>query len=97
MGDDPNGEEQALRLATTPEAVSEAGFYLGARAWVMNNPEKAAMLFQRVVDSGDHLATEYSMSKILLARLIRQIEDSRRLPDTVGLPPTVPSLSDLVE
>ncbi len=97
MGDDPEGEEQAIRLATTPEAVSEVGFYLGARSWVMNEFEKADVFFQRAVDGGDRLATEYSMAKILLERLTRQIEDARQLPDTVGLPPTVPSLSDLVE
>jgi tetratricopeptide (TPR) repeat protein len=97
MGDDPDGAEQALRLATSPEAVSEAAFYLGARAWVLNDLESAITYFQRAVDGGYHLATEYAMSKILLPRLQRQLETSRQLPDTVGLPPTVPSLSDLVE
>ncbi len=97
VGEGRSGEEQALRLAETPEAVAEVGFYLGARAWVMQDLDRAAGLFQRCLDGGDPLATEHAMAKILLPRIQARQKEAEVLPDTVGLPPTVPSLADLVE
>ncbi len=97
LGDDPFGEDQALMLADTPEALCETGFYLGARAWVRGETVNALAYFKQSLDSGVHLFMEHSMSRILAERLTVQKENALRLPDQVGLPPTVPSMSDLVE
>lgn len=90
LGDDPFGEDQAMRLAETPEAICEAGFYLGARAWVRGETVNALALFQRSLDSNVRLFMEYSMSRILAERLTAQRNDARRLPDKVGQPPLPP-------
>ncbi|MCL2000805.1 MAG: protein kinase [Planctomycetes bacterium] len=102
LGDDPYGEEQAMRLAETPEAICETGFFLGARAWVRGETVSALTFFQHSLDSGMHLFMEYNLAKILSARLSIQKEDSERLPDRVGQPPPpptapIPSLPERVE
>ena len=97
LGDDPFGEDQAMRLAETPEAVCETGFYLGARAWVRGETVNALAFLRRALDSKVPLFMEYSMARILAERLGEQKASSDRLPDRVGLPPTIPSLSDLVD
>ncbi len=97
LGDDPFGEDQAMQIANTPEALCETGFYLGARAWVRGETVNALAFLKRSVDSGEKLFMEYSMAKILSERLTKQRENELRLPDQVGLPPTIPSMSDLIE
>ncbi|MCC8190959.1 MAG: protein kinase, partial [Planctomycetes bacterium] len=84
LGDDPFGEDQALRLADTPEAVCETGFYLGARAWARGETVNALSYLTRSVDSGVHLYMEYIMAKILAGRLTSQRDDYQMLPDTLG-------------
>ena len=96
LGDDPFREEQAIQLADTPEAACETGFYLGARAWVRGETVNAAAFLNRALDSGERLHMEYTMAKVLAERLARQREDSVKLPDTLGMPPTIPAMSDLV-
>ncbi len=90
LGDDPYGEDQALRLAETPEAVCETGFFLGARAWTRGETVNALAFFQRSIDSGVKLFMEYNMAKIMAARLTAQKETAERLPDRVGQPPLPP-------
>lgn len=100
LGDDPFGEDRAMRMASTPEAVCETGFYLGARAWVRGETVNALYFLDKSVNSGEHLYMEYSMAKILSQRLTKRQEESKQLPDTVGLPPpppTVPALTDPIE
>ncbi len=86
LGEDPFGEDQAMRLADTPEARCEAGFYLGARAWARGETVNALYYLQQAVDSGVHLFMEYSMAKILAGRLQTQQENAKSLPDQVGPP-----------
>ncbi len=84
LGDDPFGEDQALRLADTPEALCETAFYLGARAWTLGRNEEALSLLDRAVETKIYLYMEYSMAKILAARIRKQMENAAVLPDLVG-------------
>ena len=109
LGDDPFGEDQALRLAGTPEALCETAFYLGARAWALGKNEDALYLLGKAVETKVSLFMEYSMAKILSERIRKQVENARvlpdrvggpepvPLPDTLGLPPSFPSLEDLID
>ncbi len=109
LGDDPFGEDQALRLAGTPEALCETAFYLGARAWTLGQNDDALYLLDKAVETDIALYMEYSMAKILAARIRTQQANAHILPDHVGemeeepvpealeAPPSFPSLEDLVD
>jgi tetratricopeptide (TPR) repeat protein len=99
LGEDPYGEDQAIRLAATPEALCETAFYLGARAWVRGETVNALAFFRRALASELHVFMEYNMARILARRVAAGEEDAKRLPDRVAPdpPPTVPLLSDLVD
>ncbi|MCD8138971.1 MAG: protein kinase [Planctomycetaceae bacterium] len=96
LGDVPVGDEQAMRLASTPEAVCEAGFYLGARAWTRGDNETALELLNQAIESKVTLYMEYSMAKILYGRILQAQQNARLLPDTVGGEPVVPDIDELV-
>ncbi len=97
LGESPLDARQAMRIATTAEGRCETGFYLGAYHWVKGDLDEALYFLDLAVQSDVKLYMEYSMAKILAARLKQQKEDASILPDTVGLPPTVPKLEDLIE
>ncbi len=58
--------EEAMRLATTPEAKCEVSFYLGAHALATGKPEAARRRLRRAVNTGVHLYMEYSLAQIFL-------------------------------
>ncbi len=111
LDENPYGEEQAISLAVTPEALCETAFYLGARAWAKGETVNALVFLKKAVDSDVHIYMEYNMAKILYDRLNKVNEASKLLPDQVGAPPaaapvpppapnpppTVPLLTDLVD
>jgi tetratricopeptide (TPR) repeat protein len=98
LGENPYGEDQAIALADAPEALCETAFYLGARSWVRGETVNALAFFRQSLDSGMHIFMEYNMARILAQRIASREEDAKRLPDrvTADPPPTVPSMSDLV-
>ncbi len=96
LGEEPISQNQVLRIASTPEGRCETGFYLGALNWVQGDSEDALYFLDQAVESDVKLFMEYSMAKILAKRIRAQAQNAMMLPDVVGLPPTVPSLGDLV-
>ena len=91
LGEEPFGEDRALRLAAGPEAACETGFYLGARAWVRGETVNALAFLELAVNSDVHVFMEYTMAKILRDRLVREQNEAERLPDRVeALPSPAP-------
>jgi tetratricopeptide (TPR) repeat protein len=105
LGEAPFGEDRAIALAVTPEALCETAFSLGARAWTRGESVNAKAFLKQAVDSDVHIYMEYNLAKILYDRLTKAEENAKKLPDHVGVPPpsgpepppTVPLLTDLVE
>lgn len=83
LGESPYGDDEALNLASTPEAKCETAFYLGARDAVLGKVDPAMTRFKQAVETNMHTYMEYAMASIMSQRLAEHKRQSAIMPDRV--------------